>query len=177
MELLEKVEKIREKTGVSYEAAKEALEACGEDILDALVYLESQGKIREPEVRVYTTREEASEELRQANQNYEKSANESFQSQSHRFFKWVKKMLIKGMENMFIVSKNGEDKVTIPVLGLVALLLFVFWVTVPLMIIGLFCGYSYSFKGEIEKSVNINEACNKASEVAENLKKEFKKED
>lgn len=177
MELLEKVEKIREKTGVSYEAAKEALEACGEDILDALVYLESQGKIREPEVRVYTTREEASEELRQANQNYEKSANESFQSQSHRFFKWVKKMLIKGMENMFIVSKNGEDKVTIPVLGLVALLFFVFWVTVPLMIIGLFCGYSYSFKGEIEKSVNINEACNKASEVAENLKKEFKKED
>ena len=55
MELLEKVEKIREKTGVSYEEAKAALEACGEDVLDALVYLENQGKIKKPDVSVYTT--------------------------------------------------------------------------------------------------------------------------
>ena len=51
MELLEKVEKIREKTGVSYEEAKAALEACGEDVLDALVYLENQGKIKKPDGR------------------------------------------------------------------------------------------------------------------------------
>ena len=54
MELLEKVEKIREKTGVSYEEAKAALEACDEDVLDALVYLENQGKIKKPDVSVYT---------------------------------------------------------------------------------------------------------------------------
>ena len=36
MERLEKVEKIREKTGVSYEEAKNALEACEYDVLDAL---------------------------------------------------------------------------------------------------------------------------------------------
>ena len=54
MELLEKVEKIREKTGVSYEEAKAALEACGEDVLDALVYQENQGKIKKPDVSVYT---------------------------------------------------------------------------------------------------------------------------
>lgn len=47
MDQLEKVEKIREKTGVTYEEAKAALDAAGGDVLDALVYLESQGKIKE----------------------------------------------------------------------------------------------------------------------------------
>ena len=66
MELLEKVEKIREKAGVSYEEAKAALEACGEDVLDALVYLENQGKIKKPDVSVYTTEAEPSEEIKVA---------------------------------------------------------------------------------------------------------------
>ena len=38
MDQLEKVEKIREKTGVSYEDAKDALEACNYDLLGAIVY-------------------------------------------------------------------------------------------------------------------------------------------
>ena len=40
MDKLEKVEKLREKTGVSYEEAKNALEACDYDLLDAIIYLE-----------------------------------------------------------------------------------------------------------------------------------------
>ena len=55
MDQLEKVEKIREKTGVSYEDAKSALEACNYDLLDAIVYLEKLGKIKAPEVGTYTT--------------------------------------------------------------------------------------------------------------------------
>ena len=39
MDQLEKVEKIREKTGVTYEEANAALDAAGGDVLDALVYL------------------------------------------------------------------------------------------------------------------------------------------
>ena len=48
MDQLEKVEKLREKTGVSYEDAKNALEACGYDLLDAIVYLEKLGKVKAP---------------------------------------------------------------------------------------------------------------------------------
>ena len=36
MDKLEKVEKLRAKTGVSYEDAKNALEACDYDLLDAV---------------------------------------------------------------------------------------------------------------------------------------------
>lgn len=44
MEQLEKVEKLRERADVSYEEAKEALEACDWDLLDAMVWLEKEGK-------------------------------------------------------------------------------------------------------------------------------------
>jgi hypothetical protein len=37
---LEKVDVIRERTGVSYEKAKEALESCDGDVLEALIYIE-----------------------------------------------------------------------------------------------------------------------------------------
>ena len=56
MEQLEKVEKLREKTGVTYEEAKAALEACEWDLLDAIVYLESQGKIKDAGMASYTTK-------------------------------------------------------------------------------------------------------------------------
>ena len=91
MELLEKVEKIREKTGVSYEEAKAALEACGEDVLDALVYLENQGKIKKPDVSVYTTETEPSEEVKEAARQYEKASNETFGDQVKKFMKRQKK--------------------------------------------------------------------------------------
>ena len=51
MDKLEKVEKLREKTGVSYEDAKNALEACDYDLLDAIIYLEKLDKVKAPEVR------------------------------------------------------------------------------------------------------------------------------
>ena len=53
MDQLEKVEKIREKTGVTYEEAKAALDAAGGDVLDALVYLESKGKKPKRRYSVY----------------------------------------------------------------------------------------------------------------------------
>ena len=48
MNHLEKVEKLRQRADVSYEEAKEALESCDWDILDALILLESQGKVKAP---------------------------------------------------------------------------------------------------------------------------------
>ena len=108
MELLEKVEKIREKTGVSYEEAKAALEACGEDILDALVYLENQGKIKKPDVSVYTTEAEPSEEVKEAARQYEKASSETFGDQVKKLMNWIGSLIKKGCENFFIVSKKTK---------------------------------------------------------------------
>ena len=55
MDDLEKVERLRERADVSYEEAKKALEECNVDLLDAMVYLEKQGKVKKPGKTSYTT--------------------------------------------------------------------------------------------------------------------------
>ncbi len=174
MELLEKVEKIREKTGVTYEEAKKALEDCDGDVLDAIVYLENQGKIKEPEVKVFTTKEKPAQSFRAEEEKDERTAEEAFQSTAGKFFDWLGNLLKKSIDSKFIIRKAGGKGLELPVLGLILLLLFVFWLTVPLLIIGLFFDYRYSFRGPIEEASGINSACDKASDVAEAIKKEFK---
>lgn len=41
---LEKIDQIRQRTGVSYKEAKEALERAGGDVVEALIYLEGRPK-------------------------------------------------------------------------------------------------------------------------------------
>ena len=41
---LEKVDQVIERTGVTYAEAKQALEVCGGDVLDAIIYIESKMK-------------------------------------------------------------------------------------------------------------------------------------
>ena len=55
MDILEKVEKLVEKTGVSYEDAKSALEKSEGDILDAMIVLEKEGKVQAPRNSTYST--------------------------------------------------------------------------------------------------------------------------
>lgn len=175
--MLDKVEKIREKTGVSYEDAKAALEAANGDVLDALVLLENQGKIRKPEQQYYSTGEKkaASEELKEAVKAYEEDKSGSFTNTSKRFFSWCKKWLNKGLENFFVVNRNGEELISIPVLALILLFIIGFWLMVFLLIGGLFLGCRYAFRGNITKKVDINAACDKAAEAAEAVKHEFSK--
>ena len=55
MEMMEKVERLREKANVTYEEAKAALEQTGGDLLDAMVLLERQGKVKEPAQSTFST--------------------------------------------------------------------------------------------------------------------------
>lgn len=175
--MLDKVEKIREKTGVSYEDAKAALEAANGDVLDALVWLENEGKIKKPEQQFYSTGEkkEASEELKEAVKAYEEDKSGTFSGTSKRFFAWCKKWLNKSMENYFVVTRGDAELINVPVLALIILLVVAFWFMVILLIAGLFFGCRYSFRGNITKKVDINGACDKAAEAAEAVKNEFSK--
>ena len=51
MATFEMVEKIRQYANVTYDEAKAALDACNDDLLEAVIYLEKQGK-RSEERRV-----------------------------------------------------------------------------------------------------------------------------
>ena len=55
MDRFEKAERLRQAADVSFEEAKAALDACGDDLLDAMVYLEKQGRAKKPEQSTYSS--------------------------------------------------------------------------------------------------------------------------
>ena len=55
MASLESVDRLRTRTGVTYDEAREALDSSDGDMLDALIWLENNGKIEPPRVASYST--------------------------------------------------------------------------------------------------------------------------
>ncbi|MBR4515233.1 MAG: hypothetical protein IKO61_10155 [Lachnospiraceae bacterium] len=58
-------------------------------------------------------------------------------------------------------------------LVLILLMMFAFWITIPLMIVGTVCGLKYRFEGIDTVSVNLNDLSDKASDAIEDLKKSY----
>ncbi|MCR5302908.1 MAG: DUF4342 domain-containing protein [Lachnospiraceae bacterium] len=167
MDTFEKVEKLREKADVSFEEAKAALEEAGGDLLDAMIILEKQGKA-DPKKESYRTDESA--ELLvvdQPEENKEKKHGNAFTDK-------VKALWHKSCENYFVVERNDEVIVNIPIWVFILILLCTWHVMVVAMIIALFVGCRYSFKGADEMKL-ANDVCEKATEAAEKVKEEYNK--
>ena len=180
-EKLEKVEKLREKAGVSYEDAKQALEQNNWDILDAMVALEKAGKVKGPQEQTFSTDTPVPNQYNQQYQQYQEqyssqSQKKSFGEYVGEFFSWCGKVIGKGNRNYVSVDKEGQAPIKIPITVLVILLFFAFYVVFPLMIIGLFFGFRYSLQGpDMHSNNTVNEFMDKASDTAENVKNDFKK--
>ena len=171
---LEKVEKLREKADVTFAEAKEALDVCGGDILDALIYLEKQGKTTVPAGGGYfsgTGEQEPEQQTEQRNNNRPGSSGESFGEMMRRFGRFCLKMLNKGNSN-FLDAYRGDDLIfSCPVTALVALVIFFFWVTIPLLVISLFCGFRYRFRGADLDRESVNRVMEGAANVVDDVKK------
>lgn len=88
---LEKIDIIKERTGVSYTEAKEALEECDSDVVNALIYIEAKQK-KYPKFNMeemYTTKEE--------------------------FSTWIKDTVKKGNVTRIKIKKDETVVVDIPV--------------------------------------------------------------
>ncbi len=174
MDNFEKVEKIREKTGVSYEEAKAALEANNYDLLDAVIYLEKQGKTNSSSANYSTGWDNHTSLLvTETPKEDEKRKNDASDSIS-AFFSWVGGLIKKAWENKFVIEKDGKEVGQMPVLVLIILMFSFFWVIVPLMIVGLFFNFRYSFKGGSKIEVDLNAFCDKATNTANEIKNDFK---
>ena len=171
MEMMEKVERLREKANVTYEEAKAALEQTGGDLLDAMVLLERQGKVKEPAQSTFSTDYEEQTEyvkVRDKVEEQEKSAP-SFGRTVGRVFRGFIRFIKK---TTFIVTKGEEAVFTMPTIVFV-LLLFFFWeILAPVMIVALFFGIRYSFEGE-EEAEKANSILNKAGDFAQDVRSEF----
>lgn len=173
MATLEMVEKLKEKANVTYDEAKAALEACGDDMLEALIHLERQGKVRPPEGGTYSTRLEVVPSGGGSYQSTgDRAPGESFGDIMRRFWNWIKKMVHKGNTNSFEVWRNGTRSVALPVTVMILLILFCFWVTIPLLVIGLFFGCHYRFQGPEMGDSSLNDVMETAARGADSLKNE-----
>ncbi len=182
MELFEKVEKIVEKTGVSYEDAKKALEESGGDILDAVIALERQGKIADGKAAYYQTSQSRSsagpkeEEVLKAEFVGGPKQENKAKGAAKDFWESVKDLLRKAIECKFEVSRRGDEILSLPVLVLILLLLIVPPLSIFLLIVGLFFGCRYSFSGSSRTAANVNSAFEKAAAVADDIKEDFRSE-
>ncbi|MDR1131030.1 MAG: DUF4342 domain-containing protein [Oscillospiraceae bacterium] len=180
---LDLVEKLIERTGISYGEAKAALEETGWDILEALIMLEAQGRVRETGTSRYSTNSEAGSDGQSqpgqdganAGPGKEKSASgENFKKFAKRFGLWIRDLVDKGNKNSLRMHRKNEKLIDLPVTVFLLLLIFCFWVVLPLMIVALFFGCRFSFSGNELGKDGINNAMGKATDIADEIKQEFK---
>ncbi len=167
MDTFEKVEKLREKANVTFEEAKAALEEANGDLLDAMILLERQGKA-ETQKETYSTKEESTEVLVvDQPENKEKKRGNTFTDK-------VKALWHKSCENYFVIEREEKVMLNLPIWVFIIILIFSWHVTIVAMIVALFFGCRYSFKG-VDEMKTANTVCEKASEAAEKVKEEYNK--
>ena len=94
---LEKVDQVKERTGSTYKEAKEALEICGGDVLEAIIYIEGKNgnsNIKNPE-----------------DNTYKENNSETIED----FKVWLKETIKKGNVSRIKVKKDETILVDVPV--------------------------------------------------------------
>ena len=148
MDHYEMVEKLRQKANVSYEEARNALESTNWDILDALVLLETEGKVHQDSA-TFTT-EEKPVEMPKANNKRD------FVDALNRIFNCVKRFVTFLSNNdMHIKWKDGQTlEMSLRILAICLLLCFP--LTVILCVIAFFRGARFSFNGPNIANVKVS---------------------
>ena len=168
MDTFEKVEKLRAKANVTFEEAKAALEEANGDLLDAMIILEKQGKT-EPRKESYSTECECTDMI-----VTETSDSKKERKRGNAFTDKLKALWHKSCENYFVIEREDNIILNIPIWVFIIILIFTWHVTLIAMIVALFFGCKYSFKGAAEMKI-ANDMCEKVSEAADKVKEEYKK--
>ena len=153
MDRLEQIEKLRERAQVTYDEARAAYDEAGGDLLDALIILERQGKVAPPKGDGYYRSEqvvsepttEEKEERSEGRRTTNEQTNNNFKETMDKIWKFFSGLIKKGNETSFEVLKEKEHMASFPVTVLALLLLFAPWLTLPLIVIGLFFWFHSQF--------------------------------
>lgn len=183
MDNFQKIEQIVNKAGCSYEEAKTALEACGWDMIDAIISLERDGKINKetveqtapkaeqsieivPEVKSGKTEESSEEAKADADEGAKESPKRKGLIRDR-----IRRILINN--RMVILRGNGQQIIDLPIVVPVVALLFFFWATLALAVVAMIFGCRFHFEGEDLGKTNINNTMDKATDYAEKVKNDL----
>ncbi|MFZ5969817.1 MAG: DUF4342 domain-containing protein [Bacillota bacterium] len=139
---LQQIDLLRERANVSYQDAKDALESCNYQIVDALVYLEKENKLK----------------FKQKKKECE-----------GKFIAKVKEIVRKGNKTRFIIQKNQADVVnlsvtTTVVIGVIATPVVVFGIPAALI-----TNHKIKIEKENGEDVNVNKIFDKVSTAVNSM--------
>lgn len=182
---LEEVEKLRAKTGASYEACRNALERTDGNLLDAVIYLEQQGQGR-AQGGAYSTQpvESAAEAVKRALTLPVPSGKKKSGKSEADWRDWAREvgemgrgLLRHSTVNQLEVWREEKLMTSVPVLILALLIILAFWITIPLLILGLVLRCRYRFVGPDLGRESINDVMDNVSatvgDMVDQVKREF----
>jgi hypothetical protein len=147
-ETLKQIDELRRRASVSYSDAKEALEKCNGDMLEALVYLEKNNK----------------------------SQSAKTLNQKSGFLDKISALLKKGSSTRFIMQKQDRVifNISMNIAVLIALITLPLIQFIALgLLIALFTGHRFRLQGCNNATDNINQALEKVCDAADEIKERF----
>ncbi len=140
---LEQIEMLKERANVSYSEAKEVLEKCNGDVLEALIWLEGQNKVKasKPECEY------------------------SVGATTKGLLKTAGNLIKKGNEIKFVVKKAEKNVVDLPLNLVLLTTVLVPPVTVAGIVLALFTKHRIAFKKPDGGDMGINKTLDKISDA------------
>ncbi|MHC6180150.1 DUF4342 domain-containing protein [Clostridium sp. JNZ X4-2] len=138
---IEQIDLLRKRADVGYKEAKEALEKCNGDVVEALSYLESENKI--------------------------KSEEEFLKGSS--LVKKIKKVISKGNKMSIVISKSEKTILNLPLTLAVLFTVFAMPVVIISLVIALITSCKIRFNRESGDDCSINDKIDKVSKAVEHV--------
>lgn len=187
---LEQVEKLRERANVSYEEAKAVLERHDGDLLESLIELERQGRSDTAgQGGFYTTRPQGAPQAddllpagdpghygQGGRQGGQKSRGRDWSEGGRGFAAALRDLIQRTISNHVEVWRGEQMMTSIPVLILILLVVFFFWITIPLLVVGLMFGWRYRFSGPDLDRESVNRVMDQMSETVDGVRRNIQKE-
>jgi len=169
MTRLEMVEKIREKTGVTYEEAREALEKANWDMLDAVVAIEKEHPAKDAGANANEAKTENinEEPVREKASGHARSGEVG--DKIAGVLKWIGALIKKGENSHLEVVRKEETVMELSMVILILLFLVNWWIPAILIVVGLFTGYKFRVSGKGAAGRIVNSVSEKASAAADEI--------
>ena len=159
----EKSDSLCEKAEISQDEARAALEATDWDLLDAIILLEKQGRVKGA-ASSHSTQTDSSD----GKENKEERPR--FAAHASGVWSQIQRIIHIGNTNHFVITRKDREALRLPMTALVLLIVFGHLWTLAVLAIGLFCGLRYSIEGAQLGTPQVNDVMDKAAEAAENVR-------
>lgn len=142
---LEQIEALRERANVSYAEAKEALEMCNGDLVEALIYLEKNNKVNSSKCNV----------------------------NSVGIWEMIKKIIRKGNSTRFVIKKDEREVLSMPVTVAVIAAIVATPLVVIGLVLAIATSHRFRFESKNGDGMEINKTLDKVSEAVDSAKQKI----